>query len=608
MNVLSSAILRSHKYRWVLPPVEDSREGFSNDLDTCLKGFLQTRQRTLEETFPQAFAQDVLQSLPSPHDMKDLDRAAERIALSVERNEKFAIFGDYDVDGTTACAMLRLFFAEYGITPVIYIPDRLKEGYGLNPVGLEKLAQQGVQLVVSVDNGIAAVDACRKGRELGLDVIITDHHEPPERLPEAFAIVNPKQTDCRFPFQDLAGVGVAFYLLIALRQRLRDLFPQVQVNLKSYLDFVAVGTIADVCPLHGLNHALTRLGLEVLNHHRMRGNRPGLAALAEIAGIDPQAPLTSEHVAFQLGPRLNAAGRLGTALATEELLSTPSPERARSLARLLNEENQQRRQLEKRTVDEAVHEISELWGAANSEKPAAIVAFAPDWHPGVLGIVASRLVDKFYVPALVLTQVSEDGAPPLLKGSARSTEEINLFALLLPYKDEFLSFGGHAKALGFSLAPEKRKWLQELVPRVVNETADDYAEEFPNQASLRVDSRLGLDDWGQDIPTALDVLEPYGFANPRPRFLLRRVRIADMKPIGKNPQDGHCRIWLEDDRVRCSEVFVGFGLLKTPDQNQFVVGAEVDAVCECSWGYWRGVRRVESRIVDWRLSNAPEIE
>ncbi|MES2615450.1 MAG: DHH family phosphoesterase, partial [Bdellovibrionota bacterium] len=259
--------------------------------------------------------QSLLALLPDPWSLKDIRKAAQRILLAIEQKEKITIFGDYDVDGTTSCAMLKEFFSALNYAVEIYIPDRLTEGYGLNPVGVKKLSQNGTKLIITVDNGIAALNACLEAQNCHIDVIITDHHDVPAELPQAFAILNPKQIDCLFPFKMLAGVGVAFYLMIALRALLREISPSYNnLILKNYLDYVAIGTIADMAPLNGANHILCKIGLEVLQMNLRQGKRLGLFELLKLAGWSENTQVCAADIGFKIGPRLNAAGRLGNAL------------------------------------------------------------------------------------------------------------------------------------------------------------------------------------------------------------------------------------------------------------------------------------------------------
>ncbi len=604
-------VLESSRRRWVVPehwtgsrkvagatasPTHKPAPAGEPDFDHewGLDHLLLRRRQQLQSDFPATFSDAPLQELPNPSLMKDMEKAADRIVQALQEGERIVIFGDYDVDGTVSCAMLRRFFAEYSYEPEIYIPNRLTEGYGLNATGLEAVASRGARVVVTVDNGIAAVEACVHAKSLGLDVIITDHHEPPAALPAATAIVNPKQKDCGFPYKDLAGVGVAFFLLIALRRRLNSTHPQVKVNLKSYLDFVALGTIADMCPISGLNHLLTRTGLEVMNLNLARGTRPGLEALLGVAKVEPQAPITSEHVAFQIGPRLNAAGRLGTALATEELLSTWDRSRAASLAHMLDEENRNRRALEKEAVQDVLRQLASDAALQAHAPLRGLVLHETNWHPGVLGIVASRCVERFYTPTLVLT--TSEGK---LKGSGRSTDEINLFEILDKHRDHFVAFGGHAKAVGFTLDADRLEWLRETLQAEISQI--QAHQPLPKKAPFRIDAQLALEELNEEVVDKLQPLEPFGFGNPRPRFLLTGVSVERSQPIGKNKDDGHCRLTLKQGPTQGAVPFTAFSLRENVEQEvarSASEGTPLNFVVEVSLGYWRGQSRLELRALD----------
>ena len=544
--------------------------------------------------------------------MKGLEAAAKRICTALIRGEKVTIFGDYDVDGTVSCALLSRFLGEYGFKPEIYIPNRMTEGYGLNSVSVERVYAQGTQVIVTVDNGISAIDACAVAKRLGIDVIVTDHHCAPQVLPDAFAIVNPKQQGCLFPYKDLAGVGVAFYLAIAMRQQFEGTHPGIRPNLRSYLDFVSIGTIADLCPLHGLNHLFTRLGLQALAENVKLGKRLGIERLARVSGISDAHEITSEHVAFQLGPRLNAAGRLGTAMKTAALLTTDLQQNADELAHSLDSENKERRSLEKETFAEIQALIFEQWpniavGHHPEESTHSLVIAGEDWHPGILGIVASRCVEKFYKPTLILTK-----AEGVLKGSGRSTDEINLFDILDKHRSMFLSFGGHSKAVGFSLERSKVDWLQKVLETEVKEALQALSEITPGhtfKGPLKIDGLIALHEINFDLVEKLESLEPFGFGNHRPRFAIKNVVVEKCTAIGKNTSDGHCHVELREETPQSSfqEQSRGFSRSKRFTAFSMRPGLEdahlrktpLNVAVEISEGHWNGNKKLELRICDF---------
>lgn len=576
-----SCLFQTTRKRWI---GDASRWQRKLDAQTLIE----ERRSRLVHSYAAALSEAPLKELPPVDSMKDLERSATRIAHAIRNQEPFAICGDYDVDGTSSCALLELFLAEYGIKPVIYIPDRLAEGYGLNPIAVQRLADQGIALIITVDNGISALEACALAKKRSVDVIITDHHNPPSALPEAYAIVNPKQSDCSFPYPDLAGVGVAFYLAIALRRHLQPLFPEIVPHLRSLLDLVAVGTIADVCPLTGLNHSLTKLGLEVLQSHCLLGTRPGLEALLTIAGVDPRHGIRAEQIAFQIGPRLNAAGRLGTAMKAYEIMATSDPQRAQSLAEELNTENLERRRLER----EASAQIDTLMGdLEDGRRRCGIVLSNKDWHPGLLGIIASRCVERFYKPTLVLTEWEG-----VLKGSGRSTHEVDLYAALAPYREHFESFGGHAKAVGLSLSPQKLDWLRDIFKQALEpwEQHGMLLETSP----LAIEGCLSVEDLDSSLARLLATLEPFGAENPRPRFALKDVEIKQVQPIGKNPEDGHCHVVLASRSGALSPRITAFSM-RTELEKLKAYGQRIHAALEISEGFFAGRARLEVRLCDF---------
>jgi len=578
----SGCVGESPRHRWFLSadalPESDVYERFIADRLHRIRGIEESG--TLSD-------KTLLSYLPSWESLKDIAQAVDRIVTEIDRGGRITIFGDYDVDGTTSCAMLKLAFAELGHTVEVYIPDRLSEGYGLNPVGLEKIAAAGGGLVITVDNGISAVAACERAQQLGLDVIITDHHEPPEVLPSAFAIINPKQPGCQYSFKMLAGVGVAFYLLIALRARLRERGHPIadRLNLKKYLDLVAIGTIADVAPLNGVNHILCRVGLAVMHENILTGRRAGLAALLRLAGWkEDNGVIDATDVGFKVGPRLNAAGRLGSAMASAELMMTNDISRAHELAEFLHGENSARQDLEKKAVEQALNMTSK-W----SQEFYSVVLCDENWHAGVVGLVAARVAEKLHKPTLILTVV--DGK---LKGSGRSIPGFDLYSVLDPLRDEFISFGGHAYAVGMTLSPNKLSWLRETFETAVRLA---MGEKIPSPR-LELDGIVPFDLLHGRLCTLLDALEPFGAENPRPKWLIKRVRLGHSKRIGQAADSKHARVWLSSHD---GTPLTAFGLAS--EIEQFVSSQEaVDLVVEGRLSRWGGRLKSELRIVDLAVS------
>ena len=584
MQLSQPTLAVTNKYRWRLRTPEQAPTDGALSPDV----FVTSRRQLLYGGQADAAEKSLLSLLPDPSSFKDIDKAVARVLLAIENAESITLFGDYDVDGTTSCAMLRRFFLELNVPVQVYIPERLIEGYGLNPVGLEKIKAAGGSLVITVDNGISAVEACRVARTLGLDVIITDHHDLPPVLPDAFAILNPKQLDCKFPFKMLAGVGVAFYLMAALRAALRRTQSphstlSAKLNLRSFLDYVALGTIADMAPLDGVNHVLCRVGLEVMYENVVNGSLPGVEHLLALAGWKSDAGLIdASDVGFKIGPRLNAAGRLGNALATEELLSTFDSKKAFELAEFLHSENAQRQALEKEMVAEAMAKIARL-----PFLPPAFVLHEPHWHPGVVGLVASRVLEKYYRPTLVLGTL--DGK---LKGSGRSTHAFDLFGALNEVRHEFVSFGGHFHAVGCTLEESKLEWLQNYLAEKALERLNESDCKHP----LDIDGCMPMGVLVRPFFEQLERFEPFGIENPRPKWLIRRAKIRHIKRIGKSPDSNHARVTVDDGSGQSFlTAFDMFGQM----ESAFVQQNEVDLVVEGRMSFWNGQKRSELRVIDF---------
>jgi single-stranded-DNA-specific exonuclease len=586
MTAKSQILAVTPRYRWRIRNQEADSESTQ---DCAADLFFLKRQRKLFGDKTPDPNQNLLQLLPEPQSFKDIAKATDRILRAMDCGEPITIFGDYDVDGTTSCAMLRRFFQEIGYPVDVYIPERLIEGYGLNPLGLRKIKDLGCKLVITVDNGISAVDACATANELGMDVIITDHHDLPPELPAAFAILNPKQRDCQFPFKMLAGVGVAFYLMVSLRAALkeRNASRYGNINLRSYLDFVALGTIADLAPLDGVNHILCKTGLEVMLQEIRKGKRHGIAALLELTGWKSETGLIeAADVGFKLGPCLNAAGRLGTALASEEILSTEDPTRARELALFLSGENAERQRIERAIKEEAFAQIQELGSI-----PPALILHAEHWHPGVVGIVASRVLEKYYRPTLILGTL--DGK---IKGSGRSTHAFDLFAALNEVRDEFHAFGGHFHAIGLTVAADKFEWLRnylisQATARILNE---DTVQ------PLDIDGFLDLSAIDEIFLQRLAAFEPFGIENPRPKWMIAGAKVKLVKRIGKDLSHNHARILVGDGS---GEMWLTAFQLAPQMESAFSSGMNINLVVEGKLSFYRGIKKAEFKIIDFTVGD-----
>lgn len=458
-----------------------------------------------------------LQHLPDPSLLRGLKRAAERIADDILGKRNICIFGDYDVDGISSAALLNQFFSELGVTVFTTVPDRMTEGYGLNIKSLQRLADRTIDTLITVDNGIAATEAVAYANQQGIDVIITDHHDLPPILPEAYAIVNPKHPDCKFPFKGLAGVGIAFYVAAAVRKLLiaRAYFKHKQPpDLKHLLGMVALGTIADQAPLTGVNRILTRHGLHALT----RSTNPGLRALIEVSACT-QA-ITSYDVGFRLGPRINAIGRLGSAQTALDLFATDDDKQAQQLAKILDRENEKRKSIQAEIVDEAIMMVEK-----NYPDAAGIVLYAPHWHVGVIGIVASHIVDRFHCPAVILGQTDAG----LVKGSARSIPEVNVFEALSCCHNELIQFGGHPMAAGVSVEPANISSFRETFNSSIAKLRKDLQPPI-----LQIDQKIALNEISFSMVRDLEKLSPFGCDNNEPLFCSKGVDVLNCHMLKNN--------------------------------------------------------------------------
>jgi len=529
------------KKRWKVFPVDTGlQQVLGRELNiTPLTAQLLINRGLVDSGKAFSFLKPDLKDLHDPFLLKDMDKAVERIVSAMDKKEKIAVWGDYDVDGTTSTAMLHLFFRELGVETICYIPDRVTEGYGLNPEALKKLSGDGVRLLITVDCGSSNRDEVRLARTLGLDIIVSDHHELPAEPPEAAALLNPKQDGCAFPFKGLAGVGVAFNLIMALRGRLRRLGRFVggaEPNLRKYLDLVSIGTVADMVPLVDENRVLVSHGIKELE----RTERPGLKALKDSAGIRA-GKVDADSIAFQLAPRINAAGRLTKASTALKLLITDDPGEAAALADALNRENVSRQRLEAETLEEALSMI----GGSVPDK--GLVLFSEGWHPGVIGIVASRLVDRFSRPAVM---IAVEG--PMGKGSARGIKSFDMLEGLKACSGLLERFGGHKGAAGLTVAREKIERFRDEFIGYLNSTLTD--EDLVPE--IICDAEVSLDSVDFRLIKEIQSLSPFGASNREPLLCARGANIIQTEVVGAR----HLKFRVAQNG--CSRSGIGFGLAR----------------------------------------------
>jgi single-stranded-DNA-specific exonuclease len=485
-------------------------------------------------TYDQAkeFFRPQLSHLHDPFLMDGMELAIQRVARAIEQNERILIFGDYDVDGTNSAAMLYLFFKQQlKLETIFHIPDRVKEGYGISATGIDRGKAFGVTLLISVDCGITAVDQVEYARSQGIDVIICDHHEPAEDIPRAYAVLDPLKPNCLYPFKHLCGCGVGFKFMhaIAMRNNLEEV-------IYDYLDFVTLATTADIVPLIGENRVLTRIGLELIN----RNPRPGIRALIESSGTE-LGSISTGQIVFILAPRINAVGRMGDASRAVELLTSEDPARAMEMAQVLEDENRTRRKIDEDTFAKA----QELVESVSGPDPA-IVLHQEQWHPGVIGIVASRLVEKYYRPTIMMTTV--DG---VAKGSARSIVGFDIHKALKRVEHKLIQFGGHKYAAGLSVALDQVDDFRKAFNLAVTEL---MSEEI-RTPKLRIDTDMQLSELNPRFIKILKEFAPFGPGNMRPIFRVQNAELVGVpRIVGKN----HLRFKVRQEQ----QVFdaIGFGL------------------------------------------------
>ncbi len=506
--------------------------------------------------------------LPSPFLMTDMQAAVQRIRQALERREKIAVFGDYDVDGITATCLMTDFLRRQEGYAIAYIPGRLEEGYGLNEIAIEQLYREGIRLIITVDCGITALAEARLCRKKGIDLIITDHHECKEMLPNAVAVVDPHRPDDTYPHKNLSGVGVAFKLAAAISG------DQEQM-LREYADLVCLGTVADVMPLQGENRVFVSHGLKAMEHT----TRPGLAALMTQCGCDP-ADVTVSSVGYTLAPRINAAGRIGQVELALELFLTRDPERAKAAAAGLCDLNRQRQAVEADIYQQAVQMLP------TDRQPHAIVLAEESWHQGVVGIVASRIAEEYCCPTFLICLDGEHG-----KASSRSYGGFNLFCALRSLQKYLESYGGHELAAGFTIHRDQIPAFRREICRLAEEY---YSTDIPR-------TQLDCDCWiPPELMTAgniesLSVLEPCGNGCPRPVLAMERVIVERTSQVGGGK---HMRLQLHCGNYSISAIYFS----ATPQSCSIAPGDVVDVAFHPQINEYRGIRSVQMNMIDIRPS------
>ena len=506
--------------------------------------------------------------LPEPLLMTDMDLAAGRVSLALERREKIAVFGDYDVDGITSTCLLTDFLRRRGADCISYIPGRLEEGYGLNPIAIHQLHKEGVKLIITVDCGITAVTEAALCKELGIDLVITDHHECKDILPEAAAVVDPHRPDGGYPHKNLSGVGVAFKLAAALCGSQEEV-------LAEYADMVCLGTVADVMPLQGENRVFVTRGLTALQNTK----RPGIAALMAETGCVPDS-VSASTIGFMLAPRINAAGRMGKIELAVELFLTQDPVRAVAVARALCELNRQRQAVESEIYQQAISMLPV------GQPPEAIVLADETWHQGVVGIVASRIAEEFSCPAFLICLDGDHG-----KASSRSHGGFNLFSSLTTLSSLLESYGGHELAAGFTIS---RSNIPEFRRRICQLAAGFYSDDTP-RTQLDVDCAIPAELLTIFNVDSLNVLEPCGNGCPKPVLMMKNLTIDRLQQVGSGR---HMRLRLRNGRHVLNAIYFS----ATPESTFVKPGDVVDIAFTPQINEFRGERTVQMNVLDIRPS------
>jgi single-stranded-DNA-specific exonuclease len=517
-----------------------------------------------------------LRDLHNPFLMQGMQEGVHRLIKAIYSGEKIAIYGDYDADGVTSVVLLLKFLKDIGVPASYYIPNRIDDGYGLHKKIIRQIKESGVTLLITVDCGISDYEQVDYAKSLGIDVIILDHHEIPGVVPDTVATINPHRDDCQFPFKHLAAVGIVFNFLIALRGNLRqDGFwaKKDYPNLKNYLDLVALGTIGDISPLVDENRIFVKIGLELIS----AGARVGVRALKEVCGMDHQSVVTSRIASFNLLPRINAAGRIASPDDAVELLMTDDMEEAKALARKLDEYNRRRQVLEKTIFQDIVKEV-ELRG--NHDQISSLVFACSDWHPGVIGIVASRLVERFCRPTILISL--KDGVG---KGSGRTVTDFNIYKGLKRCESLLQAYGGHQFAAGIVIREENVAAFTQLFDMVIRQETD--ITKFVSQTTI--DVQCQLKDINHNLLDQISMLAPFGSKNPEPVMCVRNVNVTSPAVVGKN----NLRIRVHEGDISCDSIWFSKG--------QFchsLAGTIFDIAFTPQINDWRGSGNIQLNMKD----------
>jgi len=538
-----------------------------NISETLARILINRNVETIEDA--KVFLNPVIDELHNSFNMKGMEAAVCRLEKAITNGEKICIYGDYDVDGITSVSILYMILKELGANVVYYIPNRLDEGYGLNTEAIEKILNDDVDLIVTVDCGINSINEVELVNKRNRDIIITDHHQCSDVLPEAYSVINPNQRDCNYPFKHLAGAGVSFKLASALAQEM-DRYEII----KDIIDLAALGTVADVVTLLGENRIIVKNGLDKMRTHP----NIGIEALAKVSGVDI-SNINTYHLSFILGPRLNAAGRLSNPNIGVELLTTDDREQAYEMAKVLNEINMKRQKIENDIIEEAINLINR---EVNLKREKVIVLAADNWHIGVIGIVASKITEKYNLPTVLISVDGDIG-----RGSARSVPNFDLYKAMSRCSFLFEKFGGHQMAAGFVIKKENISKLKNLINEIVMEMLDDK-EIVPE---ILIDYKIDSINTLPQLMEEIEMLKPHGEGNPVPVFIFRNLIIKDMRLLSNNK---HLLLQLSDG----TDIVKGIGFNIGFIFNYIAVNEKIDIICSVEKNIWNGTESIQLNIKD----------
>lgn len=566
------------KKYWLYNKLDNKKvEELENSLNIT-KPFAKTLLNRGIESPSQAkkFLNPSIEQLYDPFLLKDMNKVVSRLEKAVKNKEKICIYGDYDVDGIGSISILIKYFESIDYTVDFYIPDRLEEGYGLNKEAIEKIVNNGTRLIITVDCGISSVEEVDLANDLGAEIIITDHHQCPEVLPNAYGIINPLQEGCNYPFNKLCGCGLAFKLIQALTPE--NIFKQ---SIYDYLDITAIATIADVVSIRDENRIIVKAGLDYMSESK----NPGIQALLKVSGF-LNKKLNTGNIAFGIAPRINAAGRIGSAKSGVELLTTRDTNNASQIAGLLNEENKERQQIESDILNQAINIIEKN---PKYKDDKVLVVYDKAWHPGVIGIVASRIVDIYYKPTVILG-IEDD----IAKGSARSIPGFNLFESMNKCKDLFIKFGGHDQAAGLSINVDNL----ESFAKEMNIIAEAILTEEDFIPKIIYDDMLKTEDIDGQLIEELEQMEPFGIGNPSPKFAIKGLKPIDIRGVGD--QGKHLKAKVESNGVNLDSIGFSLGQFKELIEPT----DKIDLIFSPEFNIYNGNCNIQLNIKDIKISQS----